>query len=210
MRGGENMNNQMRYGLIGLLIGGIAVWLFMSSNINSNNLGMMGFNPNTQSMMQSSSGIDSHFIEQMIPHHEDAITMANLALTKAKRPEVKQLAQNIIDSQSKEIDRMKSWYKEWFGKDVPESTQGMMGNNRGKHGGMMGDESDMTKLEQSADFDKAFIEEMIPHHQMAVMMANMLKGGTRRPEMEKLAQDIISAQTKEIDQMRSWLNEWDR
>ncbi len=204
------MNNQMKYGLIGLFVGGIVVWLFMSSNLNSTNSGMMGFKSNPQSMMQNSNGIDAHFIEQMIPHHEDAITMAKLALTKAKKPEVRQLAGNIIESQGKEIDQMKSWYKDWFGKEVPASTQGMMGKNNGMHGGMMGDESDMTKLEQSADFDKAFVEEMIPHHQMAVMMANMLKGGTKRPEMEKLADDIVSTQTKEIDQMRSWLKEWDR
>lgn len=204
------MNNQMKYGLVGLFVGGIAVWLLMSSNLNSTNSGMMSFKSNSQSMMQNPNGIDAHFIEQMIPHHDDAITMAKLALVKANRPEIKQLAQNIIESQSKEIDQMKSWYKDWFGKEVPVSTQGMMGKNNGMHGGMMGDESDMTKLEQSADFDKAFVEEMIPHHQMAVMMANMLKGGTQRPEMKKLADDIVSAQTREIDQMRSWLKEWNK
>lgn len=204
------MNNQIKYGLIGLFVGGIAVLLFMSSTLNSTNSGMMGFKSNSQGMMQNSNGIDAHFIEQMIPHHEDAITMAKLALVKSNRSEIKQLAQNIIESQSKEIDQMKSWYKDWFGKDVPVSTQGMMGKSKGMHGGMMGDESDMTKLEQSTDFDKAFIEEMIPHHQMAVMMANMLKGGTQRTEMKKLADDIVSAQSKEIDQMRSWLKEWDR
>jgi len=74
--------------------------------------------------------------------------------------------------------------------------------------GMMGDETDMTRLEQSADFDRAFIEEMIPHHQMAVMMANMLKNGNNRPEMQRLADDIINAQTAEISQMRSWYSEW--
>lgn len=58
------------------------------------------------------------------------------------------------------------------------------------------------------DFDKAFLSDMIPHHQMAVMMANMLKNGTDRPEMKKLAEDIITAQTKEIDQMREWLKSW--
>jgi uncharacterized protein (DUF305 family) len=66
----------------------------------------------------------------------------------------------------------------------------------------------MTRLEQAADFDKAFIEEMIPHHQMAVMMASMLKAGSQRPEMQKLADDIILAQTAEIDQMRQWYQVW--
>lgn len=196
-------NNKLMYGLIGVFIGGILVWFLATNTTNNNN----------QGVMNNSSLIDAHFIEQMIPHHEDAIIMAKLAETKAKRPEVKELARDIIDSQGREIDQMKDWYKEWFGLDVPTGTQvmnqhGMMGNDSNMHMGMMGDESDITRLEQTSDFDKAFIEDMIPHHQMAVMMATMLKNGTGRPEMIRLAEDIISAQTKEINEMRQWYKNW--
>jgi len=203
------MNNQIKYILISLLIGGVAVWIIMSTVLNNPKGGMMNSGSNSQNtMMQKGDGIDAHFIEEMIPHHQDAITMAKLALVKAQKPEVKQLAQNIIDSQGKEITQMKSWYKDWFGKDVPTNADGMMGNKKGMHGGMMGDESDMTSLEDAQDFDKAFIEEMIPHHQMAVMMAKMLEGGTEKAEMKQLAEDIITAQNKEIEQMRGWLKSW--
>src|SRR3989344_1997229 len=74
--------------------------------------------------------------------------------------------------------------------------------------GMIGDQTDITRLESASDFDRAFVEEMIPHHQMAVMMASMLKNGTSRPEMKGLAGTIIEAQTNEIDQMRQWLRTW--
>lgn len=213
--GDKNMDNdKLKYGIVGLLIGGAFVWFFAASAVNSNNTGMMrmmGVRTNTQNMMQTET-MDAHFIEQMIPHHEDAITMAKLAQVKAKRQEIKQLAQNIIASQGKEIDEMRNWYKDWFGRELPTgddvmSQHGMMGNN-GMHMGMMGNETDVTRLEQAEDFDRAFAEEMIPHHQMAVMMASMLKNGTQRPEMEKLADDIITSQTNEIDQMRNWLIEW--
>lgn len=213
------MDSKLKYGLTGVILGAVLVWITTMTIVNSNNtniMGMMGYkNGNQLGMSQNSNSIDAHFIEQMIPHHEDAIIMAKLAQTKAQTPEVKQLAENIITSQGKEIDQMKTWYKDWFGKDVPANAQtmnqhGMMGNNNGMHMGMMGDASDMTALEEAADLDTAFVEHMIPHHQMAVMMANMLKGGTQRPEMKKLADDIVSAQTSEIDQMRSWLKEWDR
>lgn len=161
---------------------------------------------------QNSDFLDAHFIEQMIPHHEDAITMAELAETKAQRLEIKQLAKNIIFSQSREIDQMKTWYKDWFGKDVPDGDRvmnqhGMMVTNS-MHMGMMGTDADLEKLSGAADFDTEFIREMIPHHQMAVMMANMLRNGTNRPEMKRLAEDIITAQTEEIDQMRIWLKDW--
>ena len=206
-------NNQLKYGLIGAVIGGIAIWLLSTTALNSSNTGMMNFKSNSQSPLQNSKELDAHFIEQMIPHHEDAITMGKLAQTKAKRSEIKQLAQNIIESQSKEINQMKDWYKMWFGKDVPIGNQvmnqhGMMGSKSGMHMGMMGDETDMVRLEQAADFDKEFIVEMIPHHQMAVMMTNMLLQGTNRPEMKQLGEDIIAAQTKEINQMRQWYKDW--
>ncbi len=206
-------NNQLKYGLIGAVIGGVAVWFLMTTVFNASTTGMMNFKSTSQSTTQNSDVLDAHFIEQMIPHHEDAITMAKLAQTKARRAEVKQLANNIIDSQGREISQMKDWYKSWNGREVPTGNQimnqhGMLGNNNGMHMGMMGDASDITSLEQAADFDKAFVEEMIPHHQMAVMMASMLKNGTRRPEMKKLADDIITAQTNEIDQMRQWLKSW--
>lgn len=207
---------EILYGVIGLLAGILLTILFTTNVVNSNNTGMMrmmGLSVKNQNMMVNSNLIDAHFIEQMIPHHEDAITMAKLAQTKAQREEVRQLASNIIDSQGKEINQMKEWYKNWFGKDVPSRNsvmnQHMMSDGSVMHMGMMGSESDMTSLEQSEDFDRKFVEQMIPHHQMAVMMANMLKNSTNRPEMKKLADDIITAQTSEIEMMRSWLNEWE-
>lgn len=180
------MNKEvLQAGLVGLLLGIILTWLLTP---------MWGGN-------SMNGSLDAHFIEQMIPHHEDAIVMANLALEKSQRPEIKQLAQDIIESQSKEIDQMKSWYKTWYGKEAAAGTQAM------GHG-MTGNETDTKRLEDAVDFDRAFIDEMIPHHQMAVMMAIMLKAGTERPEMQKLADDISTAQTKEIDQMRVWYDAW--
>src|SRR3989338_3395550 len=79
-----------------------------------------GFTTTTPWGGQMMGQIDSHFIEQMIPHHEDAITMANLASTRAEHPEIKTLSTDIIKAQSEEIDQMKQWYKSWFGNDVPD------------------------------------------------------------------------------------------
>jgi uncharacterized protein (DUF305 family) len=146
--------------------------------------------------------IDRNFIEQMIPHHESAIAMAKLAQQKTSRPEIKSLADDIITSQSDEIIKMRYWYEQWYGVEVPKqnTANGMMS--------MMYDSSDIDTLRQAVDFDKVFLEEMIPHHQMAVMMANMLKSGTGRQDMKTLARDIISSQSKEIDMMQTWQTQW--
>ncbi len=73
---------------------------------------------------------------------------------------------------------------------------------------MGGTTTDIEALKNASNFDRAFLQEMIPHHQMAVMMSRMLLSGTNRPEMKQLGQDIIKAQEVEIEQMRSWLEEW--
>jgi uncharacterized protein (DUF305 family) len=155
--------------------------------------------------------IDRHFIEQMIPHHEGAIEMAKLALEKSKRPEMISLSNGIIEAQQKEIIDMQRWYKEWFSTEVSKTSLYMM------VGGMMGGAShmnsvggDLDELRVAKDFDLEFINQMIPHHEMAVMMASMLKSLTDRPEMKELADDIISSQTREIEMMRSWAKVWNK
>lgn len=208
-----HMSKEALHGLGGIIIGLIVGVLLAQNAVNNNQIGMMGMlGIRNQSNSTVSSTMDAHFIEQMIPHHEDAITMAELALNRAKRQEVKTLAQDIINSQSKEISQMKIWYKDWYGKELPSG-----GNVMGQHGmtmgstmhmGMMGNDTDIERLEKADDFDRVFIEDMIPHHQMAVMMARMLKNGTQRGELRKLADDIVLAQTKEIDSMRSWYKIW--
>jgi uncharacterized protein (DUF305 family) len=153
---------------------------------------------------------DQHFIVMMIPHHESAIAMADLALTRAQHSEIKQLAQNIKLSQSKEIEQMRAWYKTWYGTFVPKLNSNSTGG--GMHGGNMGMmtnmDTDLTALRNAKNFDQVFIEEMIPHHQMAVTMAKDLIPNSKHPEMKKLAQAIIQAQNKEIQQMQAWYQQW--
>lgn len=189
------------FGAIGILVGIIIMGLVAGYSVNHGYNGLMGMMGMDNNRM-TSNNIDRHFIEQMVPHHESAIAMAKLAQQKSNRSEVKTLADNIITSQTAEIDKMQSWYRQWYGTDVPKqsSSNGMMS--------MMNGSWDEDNLNTATDFDKAFLEEMIPHHQMAIMMANMLENGTNRQEMKTLAQDIIATQTKEVDTMRNWQVQW--
>ncbi len=150
-------------------------------------------------------GMDAMFIEQMIPHHDDAIEMADLALTRAEHPEIRQLAADIKRTQTAENAQMRSWYRDWFGTAVPD----VGGSSQMMGGGMMGSGArDMADLEDAESFDKAFIEAMIPHHQTGIMMSRMAGGATRRPELRQLTSDIIEGQSAEIDAMQRWYEEW--
>lgn len=211
------MNNKIAFGVGGIIIGLVLAVFFTSSVFPNRNggFGMMGWRTNSvlnqgvSGNTQVANNIDRHFIEQMIPHHDGAVAMAKLALEKSKRTEIKTLATAIIESQTKEIQDMGVWYKDWFGKDVPKVSTGMMGGGMMSQSGMhMGGQEDMTTLQNAKDFDKAFLEAMIPHHQLALMMVRMLEAGSNRPEMQQLAKNITISQSKEIQQMQSWYAEW--
>jgi len=90
---------------------------------------------------------DQHFIVMMIPHHEGAIAMADLAIKQAQHPEIKKLAENIKITQTKEIQQMRGWYKQWYGTEVPNWGPGkgwgwnaqnrqQSGNNPPTYGGL--------------------------------------------------------------------------
>lgn len=74
--------------------------------------------------------------------------------------------------------------------------------------GMMSEDADIERLKNASPFDKEFIEQMIPHHQMAVMMAQMMLQASDRDEIRTLAQNIITSQSREITQMREWHKQW--
>jgi uncharacterized protein (DUF305 family) len=184
-----------------------------------------------QAMMMAGEKTDRHFIEMMIPHHEGAVKMADLALKLSKRPEVRQLAESIKSDQTREIAQMKSWYKQWYGTEVPSAMSMMnhsdmmdmtkpmgmpmtkpMGMPMTKPMGMpMGMQNmmaaDLKALESAPDFDKAFIKAMIPHHKMALMMSSLVIDSDR-PELRTLSTAIAQAQSSEIEQMRQWYKTW--
>ncbi len=151
------------------------------------------------------------FIDSMIPHHEGAVIMANDALSKSKRPEIKTLANAILKAQPSEIKQMQSWRSLWYPK---APTTSMMWNGSMNHPMPMTGEQ-MSSMRMSMDlgpsdagYDDRFLAAMIPHHESAVIMAKDLALKSKRPEMQKLAKEIIASQQAEIDQMNHWRKLW--
>lgn len=185
---------------------------------NATNAPMMPNRGMSNPIMMRGEFADRHFIEMMIPHHDGAVKMADLALKRSKNADVLKLAEAIKRDQTLEIAQMRAWYKDWYKADVPDmpsrpmkSSNSMMGMNHGKMGmgnmmgmhNMMATDLKMLETAKDSDFDKEFLAEMIPHHKMALMMSNMIVDSDR-PEMRKLAQNILRSQSQEIDQMQGW------
>jgi uncharacterized protein (DUF305 family) len=152
---------------------------------------------------------DVAFVQQMIPHHEGAIEMAELVHERTERTELRELADGIVEVQDAEITQLEGML-ERFGAD-----RMMMGDEDGQamdHDAMgMMTETEMAELQEAEgeEFDRRFIELMIDHHQGAIDMSERVLAEGSDPEVAGLAEAIIAAQEAEIDQMRGWLDEWD-
>lgn len=151
---------------------------------------------------------DVTFAQQMIPHHEQAVAMAELADERAERDEVRELAADIEDAQAPEIELMTGWLDEW-GAEVPSTDD--MGHGA-DHGGMtdmpgMMSEQQLADLEaaEGAAWDRMFLTLMIAHHEGAVEMAQTEQADGANPDAVALAEKIEADQTQEIALMRDLL-----
>ncbi len=151
---------------------------------------------------------DVAFAQGMIPHHAQAVDMADLADERAAAPEVRDLAQRIRAAQQPEIDLMEGWLEEW-GRPMEEGMDHGdmdMGDMDMGDMGMVSDE-DMGRLEAAsgAEFDRLFLTSMREHHLGAVAMAEEELSKGKSPEAKQLAQEIIDTQRAEIEEIDALL-----
>lgn len=136
------------------------------------------------------------YLTRMIPHHEEAIVAAKALQSGTQRPEMRTFAASIIETQAAEVKQMQAWLAAWYpGRDTRVTYMPMMRTLTGLGG---------------AALDRAFLEDMIPHHMMAVMMsqqflaANLADHG----EVVPFARNIRDTQQTEIQTMAGWLRDW--
>lgn len=139
---------------------------------------------------------EASYIAEMVPHHEEAIATAREVLARSERPEMRAFASAIIDSQSAQVEEMNTYLDRWYpGRGPATDYVAMMG--------------DLTQL-SGDELDRVFLERMIPHHAMAVMMSQQLLAGglAVHPEVTELATTIRDDQRAEIMMMMRWLRAW--
>lgn len=166
------------------------------------------------------------FMEGMVDHHQMALDMAEDCLMKATTDTVRTLCQNVIDAQTLEIKLMRGWLLEWYGIDYTpmamSELMGLMGlgvdsgmdMGHGDHTTnpatdmplMMGMMSGFDRVE-GLDYDSAWLEAMIDHHDDAVHMSERVLRYAEHEDLRALAQQIIDDQTAEIESMEALLVE---
>jgi len=182
--------------------------------------------------------VDRAFVAQMVPHHEMAVAMARMIPGRAERPELRALGRRIVAAQEDEIAQLRRIARRIGAEplssghdDEAMDDHGMEGmdddhGTDGGHGsggdlardaatlGLAADEMGMAmamaplgRLDGEA-FDRAFVDAMIPHHQGAIRMARAVLAHGRDAGIRRLAQGIVAAQSREIEQMNRWRRAW--
>ena len=164
-------------------------------------MGSEGMMAASEMLMEDGEYSDERFIDAMVPHHQGAISMAEVALENAEHPELLQLARNVISTQQAEIEELRAIKEQEFGtSEVPMQ--------------MSPEEMEMMCMEDPAElanqrpFVLAFISAMIPHHESAIEMAQVALAESANPRIRELAASIVEDQEAEIAQMQEWGREW--
>ncbi|MFM6841638.1 MAG: DUF305 domain-containing protein [Candidatus Planktophila sp.] len=145
----------------------------------------------------SYSASDIMFAQMMIPHHQQAIAMSDLALVNSQNPDIFALAQQIKSAQAPEIAQMKSW--------LTANGTTLMGAHGMSMEGMLTDaELSDLKMTTGNSFDKLFLKGMIAHHQGALTTVAMI-ANSDNSEARQLAKNIKTSQSAEIELMKKYL-----
>ncbi|GGT24085.1 lipoprotein [Streptomyces kurssanovii] len=147
---------------------------------------------------------DVAFAQGMIPHHRQAVEMADLAATRAGSADVKALAAEIKKAQDPEIKTLSGWLTSW-GEDVPKEDES--GEHAGHSMSGMMTPQEMAELEKASGeaFDTAFLEMMVKHHEGAVDMARTEQADGSYRAAKDMAGDIVTSQSAEITRMNELL-----
>lgn len=170
------------------------------TTIFNNMMKAMNAAPNT-------GNVNLDFVLEMIPHHEGSINMAKAIVKYGSNPEVKKIAENIITSQESQIPIMQQ-LKAKFEKEKPsskaDSEKYLEEYNKVKDKMF----KEMQGVEITNNVDANFLQEMIYHHEGAIGMAKDILKYTKDPELRKLAENIVTTQSKGVEEMTALLKKF--
>jgi uncharacterized protein (DUF305 family) len=137
---------------------------------------------------------DQQFIDTMVQHHQLEIELARIALTRAQHDELRALAQEIVDSQTVEINDMQEWRQDWFGSRATPP---------------MGGAAEIAALRAAPEpFDIAFIDTLLPLHQQAIDLANRAILEAGQQDVLDLAGAILASHSRQSLLLHSWRRDW--
>jgi len=199
------INIDKKSGIFISVIAGLLIIIMAMTMSGRQGDGFFGMNHGDSGMMDEHSsqsnltGADIMFLQMMIPHHQQAIDMSDLALTKSTDSELLALAKDIRDGQAAEIITMKAWLA---GANAGMDPGHSMGDSMG---GMLSDSEFVAlKAATGKNFDLLWLKGMTGHHDGAIDMATMIDDA-ENAEIKSFGQAIVTAQSAQNKQMAAMI-----
>lgn len=156
--------------------------------------------------------LERTYMVGMIMHHKAAIAMAQLEVQRGKHPALKTMAHNIIAAQQHEVSQLTGWLKTWYGVTpsqamarAPKAARMQFAEMDRMMAQMM---AQLRRVPAGAAFDIAFMQRMVPHHQMAIIESQPAQSFAVHAPLQLTANNIVSSQESEVEQLLSWLKTW--
>jgi uncharacterized protein (DUF305 family) len=189
--------------LVAIIVALLITILGISLNRNGDDgfLGMFGndaMGMHHNSGTATYTGADVMFLQMMIPHHQQAIDISNIALKTSKDSELRALANTIIKAQTAEIVQMEAWLKD-------SNTNPGMSHSMDGMGGML-DDTELSALSAATGktFDTLWLKGMIGHHDGAIHMTTMIKDASNA-DIKAFGENVVRDQSAQIVQMNAML-----
>jgi uncharacterized protein (DUF305 family) len=147
---------------------------------------------------------EAQYLDTMLAHDQAAVEMAKLVKARSERPELIDLAANIFQTRRLEIEQLRAWHQRWH-KTVPRAVNLSL---PGMQESLDAVNTEKLRKAHGAEFDRLFLQMMIPHHQASVRMSDWIKSQTSRRELKEFADRVSSEQQREIEQMAEWQAAW--
>jgi uncharacterized protein (DUF305 family) len=158
----------------------------------------MGGRMNTSTTLTKYTGADIMFLQMMIPHHQQAVDISNLAMKTSKDAELLALAKKIAADQAAEIIQMQAWLND-------ANVNAGMGHSMDGMGGMLNDaELSALNAESGTKFDLLWLKGMTGHHDGAIHMTTMIRDASN-PDIKAFGNKVIADQTAQIEQMKAMI-----
>lgn len=164
----------------------------------------VGCGGDDESSAADADATDDAFLAAMTEHHDAAVEMAKIAQAEAQHTEVRHLADEIAVAQTDEIGQMAAMHERITGEPIDHADHGSMGMEEHEMGMNMAP----MELNGAKPFDREFIDAMIPHHQGAIRMSQVVIDQGSDAEVSAMAERIIEAQSAEIEEMNEWRERW--
>ena len=149
------------------------------------------------------------FLAEIIGHHQAAIEMAQLELERGTSPDIRTHAENIIARQQHQIDQFTTWLEEWYGL-TPEEAKAQAPEEAQEEMKILEEETrmmveELAAVEAGEDFDVAFVQKMIPHHNGGIVEFLELQSRADHAQLRVASSAGITAQQAQIADFRTWL-----